>query len=282
MAEIRIGMSGWTYKPWRGGFYPESLTQKRELEYASRQVSSIEINGTFYSLQKPSSFQSWHDQTPDSFVFAVKGGQYMTHVLRLKEIADPLANFFASGLLCLGRKLGPVLWQFPPNVMLKDDRFEKFLKLLPHDAKSAARLAKQHTDKMEGKAWTKAVADHPVRHAFEFRHKSFNNPDFLAMLREHNVAAVITHASGRSAGIEEPTANFVYVRLHGEGPEFADGYPAAVIDEWAKKIRVWARAGKDVFAYFGTEAKEHAPGDALQLLKRLKLAPDESRLKRAA
>src|SRR4051812_12799907 len=133
MNQIRIGFSGWTYIPWRGKFYPKGLTQKKELEYASRQVNSIEINGTFYGLQKPNSFQQWYSQVPEDFVFAVKGGQYITHVLRLKEADEALANFFASGLLCLKEKLGPILWQFPPNVMLKDNRFEKFIQLLPQN-----------------------------------------------------------------------------------------------------------------------------------------------------
>lgn len=127
MAKAWIGISGWTFPGWRGSFYPEDLPQRRELEYASRKLNSIEINGTFYSLQKPATFQNWYDQTPNDFLFSVKAPQFITHVLRLKESAEPLANFFASGLLCLKEKLGPVLWQFPPNVMLKDDRFEKFL-----------------------------------------------------------------------------------------------------------------------------------------------------------
>lgn len=284
MAQIRVGMSGWTFEAWRGDFYPDGVTQKKELEHASRQVNSIEINGTFYSLQKPESFQHWYDQTPANFMFAVKGGQYMTHVRRLKEVDEALANFMASGLLCLGEKLGPILWQFPPNVMLKDDRFEKFLKILPHDSKSAAKLAKKHTEKMEGRAWTKALCDHPVRHAFEFRHKSFNNPDFLAMLKDYNVAAVITHANAKSAGIEEPTADFVYARFHGEDPKFKKGYTKDVIEEWAAKIQTWTKGknARDVFAYFGTDAKQYAPFDAMKLAQALKLKWPEAAAKKAA
>src|SRR6476620_12583901 len=139
MSQIRIGISGWTYPPWRGGtFYPKGWPQKRELEYASQQVNSIEINGSFYSLHRPESYQAWYNATPEGFLFSIKGGRFITHFKRLKDVETPLANFFASGLLCLREKLGPILWQLPPNVMLKDDRFEKFLKLLPTDSKSAA------------------------------------------------------------------------------------------------------------------------------------------------
>ena len=190
MAKPWIGISGWTFPDWRGTFYPEELVQRRQLEFASRRLNSIEINGTFYSLQKPASFQNWYQQTPQDFVFAVKAPQFITHILRLKNVKEPLANFFASGLLCLKEKMGPILWQFPPNVMLKDDRFDKFLKLLPCDAKTAARMARGHGKKVEGRAYTKASGEFRVRHAFEFRHKSFLNKDFLATLQAHNVAFV--------------------------------------------------------------------------------------------
>ena len=270
MAKAWIGISGWTFPGWKGTFYPEDLVQRRHLEYASRSVNSIEINGTFYSLQKPSSFQSWHAQTPEDFLFAVKGPQFMTHVLRLKEVQEPLANFFASGLLCLKQKLGPILWQFPPNVMLKDDRFEKFLKLLPHDAKSAARLAAKHGKKVEGRAHIKADGDFPVRHAFEFRHKSFLNETFLALLRAHNVAFVFAHAgSERAPYTEEPTADFIYARLHGEGKAYAKGYPDKEIAQWAKKTQVWNKEKRAVFIYFSNEAKVHSPAGAMKLLSKL-------------
>ncbi len=272
-ADIRVGFSGWTFEAWRGDFYPKGLVQKRELEYASRQVNSIEVNGTFYSLQKPESFQNWASQVPEDFVFAVKAPQYITHVRRLKDCATPLHNFLASGPLSLGARLGPILWQFPPNVTLKDDRFEKFIKLLPHTAKDAAKAAKKHDAKMEGRAWTKVTGDFPVRHAFEFRHPSFNNADFLAFLKAHNVAAVMTHASARAPGFEEATADFVYLRFHGEGKGYAKGYPPAEIKEWAQRFRAWAKQGKPVFAYFGTEAKAYAPFDAVKMMQELSAVP---------
>jgi uncharacterized protein YecE (DUF72 family) len=266
-----VGISGWTFPPWRGTFYPKGLVQKKELEYASRVLSSIEINGTFYSLQKPASFQAWYDQTPEGFVFAVKAPQYMTHIRRLKDVAEPLANFLASGLLCLKEKLGPVLWQFPPNVILKDDRFEKFLKLLPHDAKAASKVAKQHGAKVEGRAFTKATGDFPVRHAFEMRHPSFLNPDFLTLLKKHNVAFVFAHEGGPKAPYtEEPTADFVYARLHGEGTRFKKGYPPAEISAWVAKAKAWNRSGKNAYVYFSNEAKVHSPAGAMKMIEGLR------------
>lgn len=271
MAKIYVGMSGWTYAPWRGGFYPKGLTQKKELEFASRQVNSIEINGTFYSLQRPTSFQKWYDETPKNFVFAVKGNQYITHIRRLKEIEEPLCNFLASGLLCLGEKMGPLLWQFPPSVTLKDDRFEKFLKILPYDSKAAAKLAKKHTAKVDGRSVTKAKGDYEIRHAFEFRHPSFINPEFMDLLREHNVAVVFAHSGLKSPFVEEPTADFVYARMHGQEAKYKKGYSHSSMDWLAKRVKVWTGAERDAYIYFDTEAKDYAPKDALSLLKRLKL-----------
>jgi uncharacterized protein YecE (DUF72 family) len=268
---IRVGMSGWTFAEWRKDFYPEGLPQKKELEYASREMNSLEINGTFYALQKPATFKNWGAQVPKDFVMALKAPQFITHVLRLKDCEDPLYNFLASGPLCLGEKMGPLLWQFPSFMTLKDDRFADFIKLLPHTAKEMSAAAKKHGPKVKGRAFTKASGDYRVRHAFEFRHPSFNNKDFLAMLKEHNIAAVIHHASKESAEIEEVTADFAYVRLFGEGKKYAKGYPAKEIKEWAKTITQWSKEKKDVFAYFGTEAKAYAPFDAIKLSKELGL-----------
>jgi uncharacterized protein YecE (DUF72 family) len=276
MASTRVGISGWTFPGWRGAFYPKGLPQRRELEYASRKLNSIEINGTFYSLQKPASFQAWYREVPEDFLFSVKAPQFITHVLRLKEAAEPLANFFASGLLCLKEKLGPILWQFPLNVMLKDDRFDKFLELLPQDSQSAARLAKRHGEKVEGRAWTEAEGEFPVRHAFEFRHKSFLNKDFLACLREHNVAFVFAHEGKRSPYMEDPTADFVYVRLHGEGKGYSRGYSDKAIGQWAGKVSDWNQAKRDVFVYFSNEAKIYSPAGAMKLLKRLGIQSGQS------
>src|SRR5690606_30630664 len=183
---IRIGISGWTYKPWRGVFYPEKLVQKRELAFAARQFRSIEINGTFYGLQKPDAFARWSEETPDDFVFAVKGSRYITHMLRLKEIERPLANFMASGLLRLGPKLGPLLWQFPPRMRFDPDLFQPFLAALPHETGEAVALARRHDARLNGRAWLRSDVEQPLRHAVEIRDESFRTPEFVHLLRRHN------------------------------------------------------------------------------------------------
>lgn len=197
----------------------------------------------------------------------------MTHILRLKNIEEPLANFFASGLLCLKEKLGPILWQFPPNVTLKDDRFENFIKLLPHKSSQARELARQHGEKMEGRAYTEAKGIPLIRHAFEFRHKSFLNKDFLSLLKENNIAFVFAHEGGENSPyIEEPTSNFVYARLHGEGKKYSKGYPAREIAQWVKRIEGWAKSNLDSFIYFSNEAKVYSPTGAIKLLKSFSLS----------
>lgn len=289
MGQIRIGMSGWTYAPWRGSFYPRTCSQKRELEYASRQVNSIEVNGTFYSLQRPSSFQRWAEETPEGFQFSVKGGRYVTHIRRLKGVDDAIANFFASGILCLGSKLGPILWQFPPNVMWKDERFAEFLKLLPRTSKEAARLARKHTAKMEGRAWTRSLGDYPIRHAFEFRHPSFAVEGFLDLLRKHNAAFVFAHDGKKSPYLEDLTADFVYARMHGQS-QGKNGYSSAFLKKWAGRVDLWAkgkeppdaqrvsevkapRRSRDVYVYFDNELKARAPFHALTLAEQLGWVP---------
>ncbi len=286
MAKIFVGMSGWTFAGWRGDFYPKGLVQRKELEFASQKVNSIEINGTFYALQKPATFQKWHDETPKDFCFSVKAPQYITHVRRLKEIEEPLANFFASGLACLKEKLGPVLWQFPPNVMLKDDRFERFMKLLPNDSKSASRLAMKHSGKMDGRNHTKFEGDFSIRHAFEFRHPSFQNADFIELMRSHGVAVVFAHSGMKSPYMEDLTANFVYLRMHGQEDKFKKGYTTETLNWLADRVKSWSqgkqpqdakciskntatKTNRDAFIYFDNEAKEYAPFDALNLTKRL-------------
>lgn len=287
MAKIYIGMSGWNYPNWRGGFYPKGLVQKKELHYASRQLNSIEINGTFYSLQKPESFQRWHDETPEDFVFSVKAPQFITHIKRLKNVEEAVANFFASGLLCLGEKMGPILWQFPPNVMLKDDRFDTFLKLLPYNSKEAARIAKKHSSKVEGRSFTKALSDYPVRHALEFRNDSFMNEGFIELLREHGVAVVFAHSGEKSPYMEDLTADFIYARMHGQEAKYKNGYTKDTLAWLGKRLKLWTKGSqpsdaqcvheakpkkieRDAYVYFDTESKDFAPQDALNLSKHLK------------
>lgn len=285
MAKIYVGMSGWTFEGWRKDFYPKGLPQKKELEYASRQVNSIEVNGTFYSLQKPASFQRWYDETPNGFCFSIKAPQYITHIRRLKEVEEPVANFFASGLFCLKEKLGPILWQFPPSLTLKDDRFQKFLDILPFDSKAALKVAKKHSSKMDGRNFLEIHGDYPIRHAFEFRHPSFANPEFIDLLREHNVAVVFGHSGGISSPyMEDLTADFIYARMHGQDEEYKEnGYGEKFVKSWAERVKIWmdGKQPKDVlcisdtkpklmkrdaYIYFDTETKSTAPFDAVRLL----------------
>lgn len=288
--QLRIGISGWTYPPWRGTFFPPDLVQREELDYASRQVASIEINGTFYSLQRPSSFASWFERTPPDFIFSVKGPRYITHILRLKETEIPLANFFASGVLRLGEKLGPILWQIPPSLPYRRDQLDAFFGLLPRTTAAAAKLARRHNDKVR-QPWLQAGPTRPLRHALEVRHPSFLTPEFVAQLRAHQVALVVADTAGKWPFMEDVTADFVYVRLHGDAELYVSGYTEAALREWARKVRSWSQgrnpprtrltgpvvppraAGRDVFVYFDNDVKIRAPYDAMTLAHFLKLGP---------
>jgi uncharacterized protein YecE (DUF72 family) len=194
---IRIGVSGWRYAPWRGTFYPKDLPQRAELDYAAHCFPSVEINGSFYSLQSPRSWRAWYEATPEDFVFAVKGPRYITHMLRLKNIEKPLANFFASGLFRLREKLGPILWQFPPNFTFEPERFVGFLGLLPRDLEEAAALARGREAFMRGRVALSIGANQVLRHAVEVRHESFIDPRFVRLRRKHNVALVIAETARR-------------------------------------------------------------------------------------
>ena len=271
MAKVYIGISGWIYPRWRGVFYPRGLPHKRELEHASREFSSVEINGSFYSLQTPKSYQRWHDETPDDFVFAVKGGRFITHMKKLKDVEVPLANFLASGVLLLRKKLGPVLWQFPPNFGFNPERFESFFRLLPRDTKAAAKLARGHDSKLEGRAYTRAMVNQPIRHAVEIRHESFQSKAFLELLRRHDIGLVLADTAGRFPFIDEVTSDFVYVRLHGHEELYVSGYDAKTLDLWAARVKQWKRQRRDVYVYFDNDAKVHAPFDAKALVSRLHL-----------
>jgi uncharacterized protein YecE (DUF72 family) len=270
MADVRVGISGWVYPAWRGAFYPDGLVHRKELAYAAGRLTSIEINGSFYALQRPSSYARWRSETPDGFVFAVKGGRYITHVRRLVDVDTALANFFASGVLALGDKLGPILWQLPPNMHFDIERVAAFVALLPRTTTQAVSLAQRHDDKLSGdRVLAGADAERPLRHAIEVRHASFAVPEMTALAGEHGVALVVADTAGRYPRLEEPTTDFVYVRLHGDIELYASGYTEAALDWWATKIRGWTGEGLDVFAYFDNDAKGHAPFDAMALLRRL-------------
>lgn len=281
-----IGISGWTYPEWRGEFYPKGVTQKKELEYCSRQLNSVEINGTFYAIQKPASFKGWYSATPENFVFSVKANKYITHIRRLKDVETPMANFLASGILCLGEKLGPILWQFPPTLTLKDDRFEKFIELLPRDFKQAAKLAKKQTFEIDG-GIPKGGENYPIRHAFEFRHPSFfQTSEFTDMLRKNNIAVVFGHSGQNNPYVEDVTSDFVYARMHGQDKRFAKGHTEEFLAAWAQRVELWTagtqpqdaicmsphlpkREPRDAFIYFDTDYKSSAPFDAMNLMKKL-------------
>jgi uncharacterized protein YecE (DUF72 family) len=267
-------------------FYPRGLPQKRELAYAASIFPTIEINGTFYSLQRPESFARWAAQTPENFVFAIKGSRYLTHVLRLKQVNKSLANFFGSGLLRLGPKLGPILWQFPPNFRFSPSRMESFFKLLPRDFSHAARLARRHDQRISGRSWMRVDQNRPIRHAVEIRNDTFLTPDFVRLLRSYRIALVCADA------VEWPrrmdvTSDFVYCRLHGSEQLYASGYGPKALDEWAARVAAWAQGReprdarridpkpapraccRDVYVFFDNDAKVRAPADAQELTRRV-------------
>jgi uncharacterized protein YecE (DUF72 family) len=223
MAKIRIGISGWRYEPWRGVFYPGDLPQRLELHYASRLLPTIEINGSFYSLQRPESYLKWREETPEDFEFTVKGPRYITHIRRLKDVAEPLANFVASGLFNLGSKLGPLLWQFPPNFKYDRARMESFLEMLPHDTESAAALGAKHSEWMKERVQLDPGQRRVLRHAIEIRNESFLDESFVELLRAHNVAFVIAETARRWPMTQDITADFVYMRLHGNKELYEGG-----------------------------------------------------------
>jgi uncharacterized protein YecE (DUF72 family) len=287
---IRIGISGWRYAPWRGKFYPKGLPQRRELEYAARCFDSVEINGSFYSLQTPTSYSAWHDATPPGFVFAVKGPRYLTHMLKLRGVETPLANFFASGLLRLGNRLGPILWQLPPFLRFDRDRLAAFFDLLPRDLEQAQALARRRDPaRMRGRSALAIEGNAPLRHALEVRHESFRESAFIDLLREHDIALVVADTAGRWPLLEDVTADFVYIRLHGDEELYVSGYEDVALDTWATRIRAWASGrqpdnarrastrpppkhkARDVYCYFDNDAKVRAPVDALGLMQRLGL-----------
>jgi uncharacterized protein YecE (DUF72 family) len=267
----RIGISGWRYEPWRKIFYPAELAQARELEFAARAFSTIEINGSFYSLQTPKSYAAWRDATPGRFVFSVKGPRYITHILRLKDVEKPLANFFASGVFELREKLGPLLWQFPPSLRYDEDRFDAFLSLLPRDTGQALRLARKRDSRMHGRSRLAIDTERPLRHALEIRHESFATPEFVRLLKKHRVALVVADTAGKWPLIEELTADFMYLRLHGDKHLYASGYTDRALDHWAARIRGWS-ARRDVFCYFDNDIKVRAPFDADRLREKLGIA----------
>jgi uncharacterized protein YecE (DUF72 family) len=270
MSAVRVGISGWRYPGWRGDFYPRGLPQRRELEYAAERLTSVEINGSFYSLQRPESYRRWRSEVPADFEFAVKGGRFITHLKRLRDVETPLANFFASGVLELGPALGPVLWQLPERLTFDADVLDGFLGLLPRTTREAAALAARHDEKVpEDRAVTTTQQDRPVRHALEFRSPTFAVEAAYELMRKHRVACVVADTAGRWPKVLEVTSDLVYVRLHGDRELYVSGSSPRALDEWAERCRAWADDGLDVYVYFDNDVKGYAPHDAVALLERL-------------
>ena len=288
--EIRVGISGWRYPPWRGVFYPAGLPQRRELEYASRHVSTIEINGSFYSLQRPEYYAQWHDETPDGFIFSVKGPRFVTHMLKLRNCEQAVANFFASGIANLRDKLGPILWQLPPTFRFDGDVLGRFLASLPRDTDQAMALARRRNEKVKGRARLAFGPCRPLRHALEIRHETFVDEAFVDLLRRQEVALVVADTAGKWPYAEDLTADFVYARLHGDEVLYVSGYGDTALCRWAARFAGWSEggapsdarcisavapaacAGRDVFCYFDNDAKVMAPRDAQALTQILHAA----------
>ena len=268
MATARIGISGWNYAPWRGVFFPEGLVQSRELEFASRQVDSIEINGSFYALQKPASYARWYRQAPDGFVYSVKAPRYISHIRRLNEVSGPVSNFFASGVLGLREKLGPILWQFPPSMKFDYERFSRFIDMLPHDTIAAARSARKHDAWMAERALTFTDERRPVLHCIEVRNETFRSEKFFELLKDHGIANVISHSTDAWPQFDEVTSDFVYARLHGEGEIYSGSYGRRIV-YWQKRVETWLQAKRDVYLYFDNDQKVRAPFDAMKLMARV-------------
>ncbi|WP_158921011.1 DUF72 domain-containing protein [Acidisphaera sp. S103] len=282
---IRVGISGWTYEPWRGIFYTKEIKREQELAYAASRLRTLEINDTFYGLQRPETFAGWADQVPADFVFAVRGPRVITHILRLRDVRVPLANFLASGLLRLGIHLGPILWQFPPNFRFDPERLGAFLKMLPHDTGHAAGLGRGHDKTLRTPAWLEVETRRPMRHAIEIRHESFRCQAFIDLLRAHDVGLVCADSAAWPR-LMDVTSDFVYCRLLGSRTPQAGDYDNAALDEWGRRIKIWAAGeepadaepvgGKarprkrDVFVFFDNDRKVRAPANAMELIRRLK------------
>jgi uncharacterized protein YecE (DUF72 family) len=242
---IRIGIGGWVFPPWRGTFYPKGLRQADELAHASRQVTAIEINGTFYRTQTPASFRKWRDETPDGFVFSLKAPRFLTHRTELASAAPFMQRFLDSGFLELGQKLGPILWQFAPFQQFDPADFAAFLALLPAE-----------------------LGGHAIRHVVEVRHPSFRTPEFPDLLRRHRIAVAMVDDAKHPA-FDDLTADFAYLRLRRCVEAEPTGYPPDALDRWAEQLRAWSEAGRDAFLYFINGAKVRAPAAARALIGRL-------------
>lgn len=281
MGKTRVGTSGWNYDEWKGTFYPEDLPEDDQLAFAATTFDTLEVNGTFYGLTHPGAVRRWRDAAPTSFVYALKGSRFITHNKRLKNARGALANFFASGILELGAKLGPILWQLPPSLQFDGERLDRFLQALPHETSDAVELAQDHDDRVEDVSYGDGV-NHRLRHVLEFRHESFLRAETARVAQRHGVALCFSHSTVWPY-VEEITAGFVYLRLHGPAELYASRYGDAGLRRWADRIAIWREGGqpdnaerisdikapereeRDVYVYFDNTARAHAPSDAITL-----------------
>jgi uncharacterized protein YecE (DUF72 family) len=271
-SRIRIGTSGWIYPHWRGRFYPKGLPERHWLSFLSERLPTVEINGTFYSLTRPLACEAWRTAVPEDFVFAVKGSRYITHMLKLRNFAAPLANFFASGVLRLGKTLGPILWQLPPQLPFDRARAEPFLAALPDDVRGAERWARRHDERTTGRAALTAPdgRDRALRHALEVRHESWLSEEALETLSKHEVALVAADTAGKHPfSLRRTSRPLAYVRLHGARRLYEGAYTGTELDEWAARCRAWAADGAAVFVYFDNDRDAQAARDAIALQERI-------------
>jgi uncharacterized protein YecE (DUF72 family) len=267
-----VGVSGWQYDGWRGDFYPDELAARHRLSHLAERLGGVEVNATFYRLQRPETFRRWREETPDGFVFAVKGSRYITHMKALQDVDRGLANFFASGVLGLQDRLGPLLWQLPARMEFDEGTMRRFLDALPRTAASAADLASRH-DRLPESVDVTSYGSRRLRHAVEPRHPGFENPRFLDLLRERRTALVISDAPDWPM-LDHVTTDLVYVRLHGHTELYASGYASSSLDRWAGRCRDWLAEGREVHVYFDNDARGRAPHDACGLARRLGVQRD--------
>ena len=283
---IWIGTSGWTYPGWNGAFYPAGVGRRAALAYNATRFNAVEVNGSFYGLLRPETYAGWYAQTPPGFLFALKGSRFITHNKKLADIERPLANFFASGLLRLADKLGPIVWQLPASARFDAERVAAFFALLPRTTIAAARLARRHDHRVAGRSWTRPGVNRRLRHAVEVRGESFLVPAFARLARRHGIAIVVSDAPDWPL-VEELSAGFVYLRLHGAERKYASRYGDAALDRWAARICCWQaggeppdprrisdrppprRARRDVYVFFDNDYEANAPHDASRLMARL-------------
>ena len=264
---VRVGTSGWRYAGWRGDFYPAGLRQRDELAYIAGVLSSVEINGSFYSLQRPSSYRRWRDAVPDDFVFAVKGGRFVSHLKRLRDVETPLANFFASGVLALGPTLGPVLWQLPERLTFDAQVVDTFLGCCraPRRRRPSWPLVTTTRCRRTARSWWRRTTG-PCGTRSSSATRPSSTRAAVSLLRRHGIATVVADTAGRWPQSFEVTGDLVYVRLHGDTELYTSGYGDESLEHWAGRCREWLGRGLDVVVYFDNDAQGHAPHDAQRLL----------------